>query len=579
MRILILLFTVLLIGCKKSEPMAPPSGELPEAGHKKIPVSIGFDLKQPVSDASRVAAIQTKASNEADLLRFRLLCELKPFSTDTVFRDTMLLDITTSDVVIEDTLPVDTYTLAVWGNYVYVDDQGRVVDEQYEADPEAGLENIRILHPEQEKNWGFAYAGTQKVSLSATTSDPVVQRIPIQRCVMQILFNRHGPYDNFDWNDAVASNIKLTGFSTHYNVYTDQASADADHPIIQLDRIDNREYAYYRMTLFESLQDCYIDLQYVNSDGSTIDLPQFYNKRQLYHPQTGDQLYKPELTRNKLFFFANCWNDIEPFSIGSSTDLMGDETIFEPTTFSCVAPEDSLALVDFYHAMGGETWVQPWRLALPVSTWAGITLSAPQDGTPQRVIAIKMGAFGMGNNNMKGYIPASLGELSELIELNIAADLEGGTEDFLGGLTQLKSLTISHSQRANFVGGYGERPKVTLSDRLLQLEDVRLEGVSVENLNLLWQSRNLQQVSITFVDLVNDSVILETADTPFSKLHTLNLVQIKGATGVSDKIYKLGSQLETLNFIGITTDNIAEHINLDLASLAEAYPNLRMWNK
>lgn len=143
----------------------------------------------------------------------------------------------------------------------------------------------------------------------------------------------------------------------------------------------------------------------------------------------------------------------------------------------------------------------------------------------------------------------------------------------------MKSLTISHSQRANFVGGYGERPKVTLSDRLLQLEDVRLEGVSVENLNLLWQSRNLQQVSITFVDLVNDSVILETADTPFSKLHTLNLVQIKGATGVSDKIYKLGSQLETLNFIGITTDNIAEHINLDLASLAEAYPNLRMWNK
>ncbi len=259
MRILILLFTVLLIGCKKSEPMAPPSGELPEAGHKKIPVSIGFDLKQPVSDASRVAAIQTKASNEADLLRFRLLCELKPFSTDTVFRDTMLLDITTSDVVIEDTLPVDTYTLAVWGNYVYVDDQGRVVDEQYEADPEAGLTDIRILNPEQEKRWSFAYAGTQKFNVWETMAANTVWRIPIQRCVMQIQFNRHGPYDNFDWNDVVASNIKLTGFSTHYNVYTDRVSADADHPIIQLDRIDNREYAYYRMTLFESLQDfCFI---------------------------------------------------------------------------------------------------------------------------------------------------------------------------------------------------------------------------------------------------------------------------------------------------------------------------------
>ncbi|MDE6500183.1 MAG: hypothetical protein K2K83_05710, partial [Rikenella sp.] len=261
----------------------------------------------------------------------------------------------------------------------------------------------------------------------------------------------------------------------------------------------------------------------------------------------------------------------------SSTDLMGDEPMFEPRTFSCLAPEDSLALVDFYHAMGGETWVQPWRLALPVSTWAGITLSAPQDGTPQRVIAIKMGASGVGNNNMKGYIPASLGELSELTELNIAADLEGGTEDFLGGLTRLKSLTISHSQRANFIGGYGERPKVTLSDRLFQLEDVYLEGVSIENLNLLWQNRNLQQVSITFVDLANDPVILETADTPFPKLHTLILSQIKGATGVSGNIYNLGSQLLNFDF-SVTTDNIAEHINLDFATLIEAYPAMQSTN-
>ncbi|MDE6499576.1 MAG: hypothetical protein K2K83_02580, partial [Rikenella sp.] len=338
----------------------PFGGVSAEPTIKKIPISIGFDLKQPATDASRVAVL-TKAADEADQLRFRLLCELKPSSADTVFRDTMLLAITTSDIVLQDSLPADTYTLAVWGNYVYVDEQGEVVDEQYRADPEAGLADIRILHPEQEKNWGFAYAGKQVFSLSETQPENTVRRIPIQRCVMQILFNRHGPYDNFDWNDVVASNIKLTGFSTHYNVYTDQASADADNPIIQLDRIDNREYAYYRMTLFETLQDCYIDLQYVNSDGSTIDLPQFYNKRQLYHPQTGEQLYKPELTRNKLYFFANCWNDVEPFSINSSTDLMGDETIFEPTTFSCVAPEDSLALVDFYHAMGGETWVQPWR--------------------------------------------------------------------------------------------------------------------------------------------------------------------------------------------------------------------------
>ena len=211
MRILILLFAVLLIGCKKSEPMSPPFGGVSaEPTIKKIPISIGFDLKQPATDASRVAVL-TKAADEADQLRFRLLCELKPSSADTVFRDTMLLAITTSDIVLQDSLPADTYTLAVWGNYVYVDEQGEVVDEQYRADPEAGLADIRILHPEQEKNWGFAYAGKQVFSLSETQPENTVRRIPIQRCVMQILFNRHGPYDNFDWNDFVASNIKVTG--------------------------------------------------------------------------------------------------------------------------------------------------------------------------------------------------------------------------------------------------------------------------------------------------------------------------------------------------------------------------------
>lgn len=561
------------------DPTDDPTAPEKPVEQKGVPLSIGLNLTQPQTDASRLAVL-TKGGDDREHLRFRLLSEIKASEADTIVRDTVLLTITTSNVTLKDTLPYGHYTLAVWGNYVWIDPAtGQVVDEQYSADPEKGLSDIRILDPKQEKSWGFAYAGTKEFTVSSSTSQ---LQMPISRCVMQIQFNRHGPYDNLEWGDVVASNIKLTGFSTHYNVYADEGTADATAPVIQLNHIDNREYAYYRMTLFETLQDCYIDLQYINADGSTIDFPQFYNKRKLYHPQTGDEQTKPEFERNKLIFFGYRFHDTEPFTTAGmlSYELMGDETIFEPATFSCVAPQDSLALVDLYRAMDGEKWTQPWRLALPVSTWAGVVLSPQIPDQPQRVIGLKLttdASGGTNANNLKGYIPESLGDLTELTELAIAADLID-SENFMGGLTRLKSLTISHSQRAGFVGGYGTRPKVILSDRLAQLENVYLQGLTVENLNVLWQNKNLRQVHISVVDLANDTEIMKTADVPLSELHTLTLSQIKGATAISDPIYKLGAQLSNFTFSGVTTDNIAEHIDIDFASLIEAYPDMRRIN-
>lgn len=92
--------------------------------------------------------------------------------------------------------------MAVWGNYVYVDEMGEVVDEQYQADPKQGLQNVKILQPEQEKSWGFAYSGSQSFTVSQSTRE---LSIPIQRCVIQIQFQRSGPID-INWEQTTRSN-------------------------------------------------------------------------------------------------------------------------------------------------------------------------------------------------------------------------------------------------------------------------------------------------------------------------------------------------------------------------------------
>ena len=572
---LLLLLVVLSVGCQKEKPIGEP-------GKKGMPITIGFDLTQPQADASRLAGM-TKSGDEAARLRFRLLSEIKSSDADTVYRDTALMEITTSNVTLKDTLPYGHYTLAVWGNYVWIDPAtGQVVDEQYSADPEKGLSDIRILHPEQEKNWGFAYAGTKEFTVSSSTSQ---LQIPISRCVMQIQFIRDAQSEDYEWRNVVASNITLTGFSTHYNVYSAEATVDSIDPVIQLTDIDNRECYYYRLTLFETLQDCYIDLQYINMDGSTYDFPQFYNQRQVYNRYDESPQYKPMFERNKLLFFGYRFDvEDEPFTTAGwyYYDLMGDETIFESAVFSHVAQQDSLALVDLYHALNGEHWAHQWRLAMPVSTWAGVILSPRVSDEPQRVIGLNLTTqdgdlWGANVNNLRGYIPESLGKLTELTELVIAAELTD-SEDFLSGLTQLKILSICNNRLASY-GGISGHPKVKLSDKLTQLEYVKLDGgLTIENLNVLWQNKNLQQVNISDVVLSNDTEIMKTADVPLERLKSLGLNYIKGATAVSDNIYKLGSQLSELNFFSVTGKNDDEYVNIDLATLIDAYPNMTRTN-
>jgi len=104
-----------------------------------------------------------------------------------------------------------------------------------------------------------------------------------------------------------------------------------------------------------------------------------------------------------------------------------------------VSVQDSLALVDLYDSTGGSNWTHNnnW-LTGPVSTWYGIAVS---EG---RVTQI---SFNVGENNITGNLPYSLGNLSNLSILYLEHNqLSGGIPVSLGNLTKLTGLYLAYNQ-------------------------------------------------------------------------------------------------------------------------------------
>ncbi len=112
-------------------------------------------------------------------------------------------------------------------------------------------------------------------------------------------------------------------------------------------------------------------------------------------------------------------------------------TVFTLFTGHAQVPEkDSLALVDLYHATDGDNWTYNanW-LEGPVSTWGRITV------TNNRVSHVYLIA-----NNLSGTsLPASLGDLDSLVQLNLASNphLSAVIPSEIGNLEKLTSLDIN----------------------------------------------------------------------------------------------------------------------------------------
>ncbi len=113
-----------------------------------------------------------------------------------------------------------------------------------------------------------------------------------------------------------------------------------------------------------------------------------------------------------------------------------------PVRAQSAHPQDSLALVAFYHAAGGEDWTDRtgW-LEEPVRDWYGVELN--EEG---RVVS-----FWVSNNNLTGHISSELGRLTALEELALSGShssngLTGSIPASLGKLSRLQSLWLDRNE-------------------------------------------------------------------------------------------------------------------------------------
>ena len=109
-----------------------------------------------------------------------------------------------------------------------------------------------------------------------------------------------------------------------------------------------------------------------------------------------------------------------------------------PVRAQSAHPQDSLALVAFYHAAGGASWIyRTGWLEEPVRDWYGVELNEEE-----RVVRLWVSS-----NNLTGHISLELAHLTELEYLALAGNgLDGSIPTWLEHLTKLKHLSLNFNR-------------------------------------------------------------------------------------------------------------------------------------
>jgi Leucine-rich repeat (LRR) protein len=111
----------------------------------------------------------------------------------------------------------------------------------------------------------------------------------------------------------------------------------------------------------------------------------------------------------------------------------------------CITPakaqvnvNDSLALVDLYNSTNGPQWFDNtnWLTTTPVEFWNGVTVQF------NRVTGLSLVG-----NNLAGTLPASIGDLTALVYLELPVNkLSGAIPSSIGNLTKLTDLNLGGNQ-------------------------------------------------------------------------------------------------------------------------------------
>ncbi|MFC1483702.1 fibronectin type III domain-containing protein [Candidatus Neomarinimicrobiota bacterium] len=102
-----------------------------------------------------------------------------------------------------------------------------------------------------------------------------------------------------------------------------------------------------------------------------------------------------------------------------------------------VSAQDSLALVELYNSTDGLNWTSPWTLTNPVNSWTGVNA----------ISAGRVTILSVNSRNLTGTIPAAIGRLTGLEQLNLYSNnLTGAIPDSICNLTNLTILSMWGNQ-------------------------------------------------------------------------------------------------------------------------------------
>lgn len=145
--------------------------------------------------------------------------------------------------------------------------------------------------------------------------------------------------------------------------------------------------------------------------------------------------------------------------------------------FAEISTTEKRALLDLYTTTNGENWTHSWDTSEPVTNWYGVTIEN------DKVVGLSL-LF----NNIKGSLPASIGDLKNLRVLELSFNMiSGPLPETLGNLVNLEVLAFNGNNISGVIPSSIEN--LTLL-RQLHLSSNHLNGTIPESIG------NLEQLEV-----------------------------------------------------------------------------------
>lgn len=211
--------------------------------------------------------------------------------------------------------------------------------------------------------------------------------------------------------------------------------------------------------------------------------------------------------------------------------------------------KDSLALVDLYNSTNGPSWTgnTNWLTSKSVSTWYGIS-----------VVNNRVYSISLPTNNLRGKLPASIGNLTALHDMSMQLNhLKGELPSEIGNLTNVISISLDYNNLSGSLPStIGNLSKLVMLD----LHNNRLSGSMPNEIGKLTSLNTLGLYVNEFTGRIPASI------GDMSSLTTLSLYDNQLSGSIPSSITKL-TRLE----IFVVTNN---QLSGQMPDIFSGNPNL-----